>query len=280
MDLDTVREVVRPTARDRLPAWSRGDAWLAGGTWLFSEPQPELSRLIDLDGFGWPPLVRDDAGLQIAATCRIADFHMFDPPEEWPAAMLFAQCCEALLASFKIWNVATVGGNLCLALPAGALISLTAALEGTCTLWQPNGGERAMPVTEFVTGIGRSVLQPGELLRAITLPVSALRKRTAFRRASRGRLGRSTVLLIGTRCPLDGGLSLTISAATSRPIRLDLPLLPHAADLRAAIDAAVPPQLYFEDAHGTAGYRRHMTLHLAEEIRQALAEEADECRSR
>ena len=29
-------------------AWRAGDAWLAGGTWLFSEPQPALTRLLDL----------------------------------------------------------------------------------------------------------------------------------------------------------------------------------------------------------------------------------------
>ena len=40
MDLNTVTEVVRPTAREELPPWRDGDAWLAGGTWLFSEPQP------------------------------------------------------------------------------------------------------------------------------------------------------------------------------------------------------------------------------------------------
>ena len=36
--------------------------------------------------------------------------------------------------SFKIWNAATVGGNLVMSLPAGAMVSLTAALEGVCTL--------------------------------------------------------------------------------------------------------------------------------------------------
>lgn len=279
MDLFTVREIVRPVARDRVPVWRRGDAWLAGGTWLFSEPQPGVSRLVDLDGFGWPAIVREDSGLHIAATCRIAELYAFEPPDEWPAAALIRPCCEALLASFKIWNMATIGGNLCLALPAGSLISLTVALEGSCTLWQEDGGERVVPAAAFVTGISSTLLQPGELLRGIALPVSALRKRVAFRRIARSRLGRSTILLIGTSSSSDSGFSLTVSAATTRPIRLDFPLVPLAAELRAAIEAAVPAPLYFDDAHGTSGYRRHMTYHLAEEIRQELAAEADQCRS-
>jgi CO/xanthine dehydrogenase FAD-binding subunit len=274
MDLNTVSDLVRPSSREQLPAWMPGDAWLAGGTWLFSEPQAHLARLIDLDGFGWPSLVRSEAGLEIAATCRIAELHAFAPPEEWPAAALFRTCCEALLASFKIWNMATVGGNLCLALPAGTLIALTAALEGTCTIWQPGGGERSVAVTGFVTDMSRTVLRPGELLRAISLPVSALRKRTAFRRTSPSRCGRATTLLIGTSGP-DGGFSLTIGAAVRHPIRLDLAALPRPDELRRAIDAAVKPELYFDDADSTASYRRHMTHHLAEEVRQALTDGAD-----
>ena len=40
---------------------------------------------------------------------------------------------DSFLASLKIWNAATVGGNICMSLPAGPMISLTAALEATYT---------------------------------------------------------------------------------------------------------------------------------------------------
>ena len=43
MDLNTITEVARPAARAQLPVWTAGDAWLAGGTWLFSEPQVHLT---------------------------------------------------------------------------------------------------------------------------------------------------------------------------------------------------------------------------------------------
>ena len=280
MDLTTIRDISRPTTRAGLPPFGPGDAWLAGGTWLFSEPQSLLSRLIDLAGLGWTPLTLSDAGIEIAATCRIAELYPFVAPEIWRAAPLFRQCCDALLASFKIWNMATVGGNLCLALPAGALIALTAALDGDCVIWQADGEERRVKVTAFVTGNNRSVLEPGEVLRAIVLPVAALLRRTAFRQASHSHLGRSSVLLIGTRSPSDGSFAVTITAATTRPVRLDFPALPDDAELRARLDAVVAPSLYFDDAHGTAAYRRHMTHHFAEEIRQELAGEADACHSR
>ena len=65
---------------------------------------------------------------------------------------LFRQCIDAFLMSFKIWNAATIGGNVCMSLPAGAMISLTAALEGVCTLWPRDGEPREVSVVDFVTG--------------------------------------------------------------------------------------------------------------------------------
>ncbi|MEU2179969.1 hypothetical protein [Streptomyces thermolilacinus] len=44
-----------------------------------------------------------------------------------------------------MWNTATVGGNLCAALPAGPLISMALALSGVCRLYGLDGAERAVP---------------------------------------------------------------------------------------------------------------------------------------
>jgi CO/xanthine dehydrogenase FAD-binding subunit len=278
MDIATIRDVLRPASRGQLPPWRAGDAWLAGGTWLFSEPPPGLERLIDLDGFGWPPLVQDDDGLTIAATCRIAVLRGFVPARDWPAAALFPSCCEALQSSFKIWNTATVGGNLCLSLPAGTLIALTAALEGRCVIWRPEGGERSVKVIDFVTGINRNVLRPGELLRAITIPAAALARRVAFRNATATTFGRTTALLIGTRSPSDDGVSFTLGAATQRPLRLEFRGLPDEAALCDAI-AAAADGFYVDDVFATSGQRRRLALALAEEVRRELGDGTGACRS-
>src|ERR1700693_1411503 len=70
MDLNTITAVARPKARAELPAWTAGDAWLAGGTWLFSEPQADLHRLIDLAALGWPAPTIDRGALQRRRTRR------------------------------------------------------------------------------------------------------------------------------------------------------------------------------------------------------------------
>jgi CO/xanthine dehydrogenase FAD-binding subunit len=269
MDLNTIKEVARPQARAQLPLWTAGDAWLAGGTWLFSEPQVHLARLIDLNDLKWPALTIDENGLTIAATCSIAQLDALIGPPEWIAAPLINQCCRAFLASFKIWKTATVGGNLCMSLPAGPMISLTSALDGVCTIWNADGGERRVDVIDFVTGNQRNVLAPGELLRQIEIPLAALQRRSAFRQISLTPVGRSAALLIGS-IGRDGGLALTVTASTRRPIQLSFQGIPRADELRGSIEQRIPDLLYHDDIHGKPVWRKHMTLRLAEEIRGEL----------
>jgi len=272
MDLNTIAEVKRPTSADQIGQWRPGYAWLAGGTWLFSEPQVATDTLIDLDQLHWPALEPSTAGLRIAATCHIAELYKFVGPDAWRATPLFRACCNSFLASFKIWNAATVGGNICMSLPAGPMISLTVGLEATYTLWPRDAAPREVAGVDFVTGNHANVLQPGELLRSIHLPASALSKRFAFRHASLTKLGRSAALLIGTRSNAADDLLLTITAAVPRPIQLRFAHMPSETQLRRAIDEHIPADGYFNDVHGSADYKRHLTYYFAEQIRVELAQ--------
>ncbi|KMO41346.1 FAD-binding molybdopterin dehydrogenase [Methylobacterium variabile] len=273
MDLNSIADVVAPRARAELPAWQPGDAWLAGGTWLFSEPQDGIGRLVDLPSLGWEPHAVTAEGLQLAATCTIAALDRLELPAGFTAAPLIGQCCRALLGSFKVWNAATVGGNLCLALPAGPMIALAVALDGLCLIWTPGGGERRLAVRDLVRGPQETTLAPGEILRRIDLPAAALARRTAFRRISLSPNGRSGALVIGTRDPA-GTFALTVTASTRRPVRIDLAAMPAASALAAALDAAIPDGLWYDDVHGAPDWRRHVTGLLSEEVRAELAEDA------
>jgi CO/xanthine dehydrogenase FAD-binding subunit len=269
MDLNTINEVVRPQTREQLPVWTAGDAWLAGGTWLFSEPQVHLTRLIDLADLKWPALTIGDTELTIAATCTVAQLDAFACPPEWIASPLINQCCRAFLASFKIWKTATVGGNICMSLPAGPMIALTAALDGVCTIWKADGSEQKIGLTDFVTGNKRNVLASGDLLRQVDIPLAALKRRAAFRQVSLTPVGRSATLLIGSLTS-EGALALTVTASTVRPVRLSFAQIPPARELRDAILQQIPDALYHTDVHGKPAWRKHMTLRLAEEIRAEL----------
>ena len=131
MNLNTIEEVRGATAVvGGSDTWREGDSWLAGGTWLYSEPQPHLRRLFDLRDLGWQPLKTSDAGLRIAATCRIADLYAFQAPPEWTAAPMIDECCRAFLASFKIWNTAT--GTVLYDNEPGAADDATAVTPAGC----------------------------------------------------------------------------------------------------------------------------------------------------
>lgn len=269
MDLNTVVDVIRQPSDRPGAAWCTGDAWLAGGTWLFSEPQPNLRRLVDLTELGWPSLVPDAGGLEIGATCTIRQLHEFMPSDGWPAGSLLRTSCEAFLASFKVWNTATVGGNICMSLPAGPMTTMAVALEATYRLWATDGSERTVPASSFVTGNHENVLRPGEILRSIHIPDEALRKRHTHRRFTLTKLGRSTIFMIATQSPGTDDLLLTITAGTTVPVVLRFETVPDADELQDHIDA-IAPEVWFADPNGTPEHRRHLAKYFAGEIRIEL----------
>jgi CO/xanthine dehydrogenase FAD-binding subunit len=273
MDLNSVSEVLLPRVRTEIPAWSPSTAWVAGGSWIFSEPQPWIDRLVDLGQFDWTPLEADASGLRIAATCTFAQLRAWRPPSDWRAADLIDPCCRALSGSFKIWKVATIGGNVCLALPAGPMIALACALEATCVLWRVDGGERRVDASQFILGPQRTALAAGELLRALEAPASSLRRLAAVRRASLSPSGRSASLLIGT-LDRSGAFALTVTGATPRPCRLAFADLPDADLLAGVVLREIAVTGCLDDVHGRADWRRAVTLHLSEEIRAELAQRA------
>jgi xanthine dehydrogenase FAD-binding subunit len=265
MDLNTITSFRYAHERADL-ALAPGERVMAGGTWLFSEPQVDVTALVDLTEMGWPALEYTAEGLRVGATCTIAELSRLPEREGWLAQPLFFQCASALLASFKVWNVATVGGNICRSFAAAAMVSLCVALDGVAVVWTAGGDEYRMPVEQLVTGNGTNSLAEGDVLRAVEIPERALRARTAFRKIALAELGRSGAVLTG-RVDEDGQATFGITAATLRPTVLRYEQLPAAATLRS--DVAAAPG-YYTDPLGPADWRRHVSGVLLEEIRQEL----------
>lgn len=281
MDLTTVREIRTPSRRDEI-VFAPGERPLGGGTWLFSERQPGLTGLVDLTSLGWTPVERgvdvDGGGdvLRVAATCTIAELLRLPADADWVAHPLIDRCANSLLASFKIWNVATVGGNVALGLPAGAMTSLMATLDATALVWTTDGGERRQPVSTFVTGVVQNALEPGEVLRALEVPVDSLRSRTGFRRISLSPLGRSGTL-VTARLGLDGEFVVTVTAGTTRPVQLRFDEVPGE---RALADALARVDCWYSDPHGDPDWRRAMSARFADELRVELGRPATDAPAR
>ncbi|MFT4127148.1 MAG: FAD binding domain-containing protein [Gordonia sp. (in: high G+C Gram-positive bacteria)] len=268
MDLNTITGYRHASSRAEL-ALAPGEHIVAGGTWFFSEPQVTSTGVVDISRIGWPPLEDlPDGGLRIAATCPIATLANAPARPGWTAHPLLFQCATALLASFKIWNVATVGGNICRSFAAASMVSLTAGLDGVGLIWRPDGTDYQIPIAELVTGNGTNSLEPGDILRAIDIPGHAMAARTGFRKIALAELGRSGAVVTGRTDP-DGTCVFGITAATLWPTVLRYPALPDAATLRGDIDSAGG---YYTDPLGSADWRRGVSAVLAEEIRTELAD--------
>jgi CO/xanthine dehydrogenase FAD-binding subunit len=266
MDLITVRDIRVATTRDDLD-FAPGELPLGGGTWLFSEEQPGLTGLVDLTALGWQPVTETDTHLVVAATCTIAELERIPARPEWPSHPLFTQTANSLLASFKIWNVATVGGNICTSLPAGPMTSLAAATDATAVVWGRGGSERRLPVERLVTGVQENGLAHGEVLRAIEIPRTSLEARSGFRRTSLSPVGRTGTLVIA-RVDASGEAVFTVTGGTTRPRVLRFDELPGATALASAVTAIDD---WYTDPHGAADWRRAMTLLFAEQLREELA---------
>ncbi len=74
------------------------------------------------------------------------------------------------VGSPQIRNTGTLGGNLVTCSPAGDGLPVLAALDAMVHLVSEHG-DRTLPVRDFMVGVKRTALAPGELVRAISLPL-------------------------------------------------------------------------------------------------------------
>jgi len=89
-----------------------------------------------------------------------------------PIASLIPALAEAsrTVGSPQIRNAGTLGGNLGTSSPAGDGLPVLVALDAKLTLASETG-RRTMAASDFIVGVKRTAIKPGELITEITLPV-------------------------------------------------------------------------------------------------------------
>jgi CO/xanthine dehydrogenase FAD-binding subunit len=107
-----------------------------------------------------------------ARTITIGAAVTYDELMEEPLATLLPALAEAsrTVGSPQIRIAGTLGGNLATCSPAGDALPVLSALDAEVHI-AGAGGERTMPVHDFMVGVKRTALEAGELITAITVPL-------------------------------------------------------------------------------------------------------------
>ena len=261
MDLHSIQTYRRPqslTEVTEVNDWQSGYSWLAGGTWVYSEPQPQITTLIDITQLGWSELEMTTDGLTIGATCILSDLLHSSYPTDWTGVQVLKQAVHEL-ASFKVQNVATVGGNLCLAIPAGTFAPAMVLLNARYELVTSVGQSRWVDAIAFQTGIKQTLLQPGELLRKIVIPAEYLAWQVDYQRMCVAAAGLAVSIVTTAVQPVTQQVRVAIGAAIAVPCLLEFDHLPSHLEVAAALDEHLPLARCLNDSLASAAYRRQVT---------------------
>ncbi|MFJ3582219.1 xanthine dehydrogenase small subunit [Streptomyces sp. NPDC090127] len=124
-------------------------------------------------------------------------------------------------ASRLIRNGATLGGNLGTGSPIGDSPPVLLALEASVVLADADG-EREVPLADYFTGYRQSVRRPGELIRAVRVPLP-LSPVTAFHKIAKRRFDDISSVAVAFALDIEGGIvrkaRIGLGGVAATPIR-------------------------------------------------------------
>ena len=182
------------------------------------------------------------------------------------------------VASYQLRTRATIVGNLCNASPAGDTTGACMVLGGVLQVYNAKGS-RAEPLATFFKGPGKTVLNPGDIVTAITFPLPPKDYAAHYIKLGRNKVGDLAIVGVTALGYPDStaksGYRFRIALASVAPV----PLEPAAAEavladqpvsierIAAAAQAAMDACTPIDDVRGSARYRKLMVRNLT---RQAI----------
>jgi carbon-monoxide dehydrogenase medium subunit len=157
-------------------------------------------------------------GLRIGALVTIESLKRSTPVrKQYPMLHQAA----AYMATIAIRNRATVVGNICNGSPSAEMAPALIALGATARIVGP-AGERSVPVEDFFTGPGRTVLEPDELVAELLIPEPPAGSGGVYEKYSLRRMDVAMVGVAGLVVPdgeVCGDIRIVLSAVAPTPIR-------------------------------------------------------------
>ena len=253
-----------------------------GGTDVFVRMRDGFWKekyLVDVKGLdGMDDIMFDpDTGLTIGASVYMNQ--VIASPEVNQCYPVLAEAAHSV-ASYQLRTRATIVGNICNASPAGDTIGACLVLDGKLRVHGVDG-VREESLSAFFVGPGKSVLKPGDIATAVTLPVPPDGYAARYIKLGRNAIG--DLAIVGVTAlgypdsSASSGYRFRLTLASVAPVPLVLPqaemILAEkplseatiAEAAQAAMDACTP----IDDVRGSARYRKLMVRNLT---RRAIAE--------
>lgn len=212
-------------ALEKLGKHPQGVHLIAGGTDLVPQMRSrsvEPALLVDLRLLGLEGIEMNEDGIRIGARATHTDILESD---------LLAEHCPALVESAAdiagppIRNRGTVAGNLVNASPAADLAPPLLIYDAQAVLASTRA-ERLVPLEDFFTGPGETVLSPDEILTEIRLPPVAPNTSSKFIKLGKRKAMAIAVVSVAARLTLDesGNISQArIALGSVAPIPMRAP---------------------------------------------------------
>ena len=236
-------------------------------------PVLDVTRIPDMRG-----IVRTDTGWRIGGATTWSDVIRADLPPAFD--MLKAAARE--VGSVQIQNAGTVAGNLCNASPAADGVPPLLALDAEVVLSSVSGTRR-LALSEFLTGVRQTSLQPGELLTAIHIPARAAEGQSRFLKLGARKYLVISIAMLALRLEMRDGVikEVALAVGACSPVAQRLTVLEDRlrgvslAEAKETIEETALSQWLnpIDDIRATAAYRLEAARTL---MFRALADEEGE----
>ena len=238
---------------------------LAGGMSLIPLMKLRLSaprHLVDLNFIPETSYIHSNGDLRFGAMTRHAEIAASRDLARVP----ILHDCAAGIADQQVRNLGTIGGSIAEADPTGDWAPVLLATGAIVNTLGP-GGERSIDIAEFILDAYTTVLQPGELITEIAVPLQPKRSGGAYIALKRCAPVYATASVAVQLTMQDDqtcqdariylgvlGLTATRVAAAEEALRRQQITGPCIQKVRAAVMDIAQPQ---SDMRGSAEYKRH-----------------------